>query len=180
MSLLDTIADSMQSSSARTKRHREDHVGTLCTRVQDFNYTQNTESVLKRTRMTCIDLTSEDELEPPFSLDGRCAGSYRQADSESLVEDMLGKVLDLYQNAQAEVHRLRTKNIELEKELVSAEDDSEERVIQMEKRHTHYMRAITNQALDVTTGVCNISGKLVSENCNLYIMEKCGAVSTRI
>lgn len=176
MASVNANADPTQLSSARTKRRYEDEVGTFCTSIRDPDCKQITDSASKRSRMGHIDLTSENEVERAFFPYGRYSGSCQQADSESSVEEMLRAILAVHHKTQADICTSRKKATELENVLASAEDDFEERVM---KRHSDYMSAITYQALDFTTGICNICGKLVPENCKFYIMEKCGAVSTR-
>lgn len=179
MASLNATAESLQPSSTRTKRHCEDEVCTFCISFRDANYTQITDSASKRPRTECFDLTSDEELEPPCFLNVRYTGSHQQADRESSVREMLRGILDTYRDKQADVRKLSKRNIELSRKLTAAEDEFEEKVMELESRHSDYMSAITCQALDVTTGICNLSGKLVHEDCKLYIMDKCGAVGTR-
>lgn len=179
MASLNAAADSMQHSSARTKRHREREVGIVYIRESHFDYIQMTDSVPKRVRTGYIDLTSDDELERHFFLHGEYPEMCQRPEGEPSVKEMLRGILEVHHSSEADMRKLRRKNIKLKEELISAEDKSEERAMQEEKRHYDYVSAITNQALDITTGVCNISGKLVAQDRKLYIMEKCGAVSTR-
>lgn len=182
MTPLNAATDSMGHNSARRKRHHERQVGFICTRYSDSDYIQTTEFPRNGVNSGFIDLTSEDECGLDWSCKVDQSELYQGSEDEPeepSVRDMLGQIQKVHHTLEADIRELREKNTELQTELLLAEKDYEESVSLYKKRHFNYMSAITNQALDITTGVCNISGELVPKDCKLYIMEKCGAVSTR-
>lgn len=62
-------------------------------------------------------------------------------------------------------------------ELQSTARDHGEKLVRAIEERDSYVNAVTNQALDATTGICNVSGKLISQYDTIYVMERCGAVS---
>jgi len=98
---------------------------------------------------------------------------------------MLSDISKRFQAIESELLTLKTKFGELEMALTMERGDSQmaareqgEELIRAKKEHDSYVSAIISQALDITTGICNVSGKLVPENGKIYILERCGAVST--
>ena len=103
------------------------------------------------------------------------------------VAKMFSDISKHFQATASEFSTLRKKFYELEMALTTERGVSQraareqgEKLVQAKEERDSYVRAIiTSQALDITAGICNVSGKLLSENDKIYILEGCGAVSTR-
>ena len=99
---------------------------------------------------------------------------------------MFSDISKHFQATASEFSTLRKKYDELKMALATERGVSQraareqgEKLVRAKEERDSYVRAITSQALDITAGICNVSGKLLSENDKIYILEGCGAVSTR-
>jgi predicted nucleic acid-binding Zn-ribbon protein len=102
-----------------------------------------------------------------------------------VVEGMLSNSAKHVRATESELYKIRKRLEELETTLTMERGESqrtardlEEKLVRAREERDSYVNTITNQALDITTGICNVSGKLIPEDDTIYIMELCGAVST--
>lgn len=98
---------------------------------------------------------------------------------------MLSDISAYHHIRESELCKLRARLTELEVTLTLERDEAQatiqtqrQKLLQERKMHDSYASTIINQALDITTGICNVSGKLIPKDDTMYIMEQCGAVST--
>ncbi|KAF3031823.1 hypothetical protein E8E12_002998 [Didymella heteroderae] len=95
---------------------------------------------------------------------------------------MLNNISTYLQTQESELCKLKDTLIELETTLISERDNAREvarnqrqKLVRERAELGSYVSAITNQALDITTGICNISGKQIPKADKIYVMQRCGA-----